>query len=147
MIALIRLLLALLLAPFRRKLSLEAENSALRQQIVVLRRKLRGRVKLSNSDRLFFVWLYRLFPSISRTMLIIRPGTLVRWHRAGFRCYWRYLPPAVLAQTRPVYAYRLSRTLKSGHAKQMVRYRIPLPTVRALPAIGGSCATSDAETH
>jgi hypothetical protein len=55
-----------------------------------LRRKLRGRVKLSNADRLFFVWLYRLFPSISRAMLIIRPDTLVRWHRAGFRHYWRW---------------------------------------------------------
>jgi transposase InsO family protein len=90
MIALIRLLLRLMAAPFRRKLSLEGENAALRQQIIVLRRKLRGRVKLSNTDRLFFVWLYRLFPSISGAMLIIRPDTLVRWHRAGFRRYWRW---------------------------------------------------------
>jgi hypothetical protein len=90
MIALIRLLLALLAVPFRSKSFLEAENAALRQQIIVLRRKLRGRVKLSNADRLFFVWLYRLFPSISRAMLIIRPDTLVRWHRAGFRLYWRW---------------------------------------------------------
>jgi transposase InsO family protein len=90
MIALIRLLFALLATPFRSKSVLEAENAALRQQILVLRRKLRGRVKLSNGDRLFFVWLYRLFPSITRAMLIIRPDTLVRWHRAGFRCYWRW---------------------------------------------------------
>jgi type II secretory pathway pseudopilin PulG len=90
MIALIRLLLALVAVPFRSKSSLEAENAALRQQIIVLRRKLRGRVKLSNADRLFFVWLYRLFPSISRAMLIIRPDTNVRWHRAGFRLYWRW---------------------------------------------------------
>lgn len=73
MIVLIRLLLVLLAAPFRSKSSLEAENAALRQQMIVLRRKLRGRVKLSNADRLFFVWLYRLFPSVSRAMLIIRP--------------------------------------------------------------------------
>jgi hypothetical protein len=90
MIALIRLLLALVAVPSRSKSSLEAENAALRQRIIVLRRKLRGRVKLSNADRLFFVWLYRLFPSISRAMLIIRPDTLVRWHRAGFRLYWRW---------------------------------------------------------
>jgi hypothetical protein len=90
MIALIRLLLGLLAAPFRYKPALEAENAALRQQIIVLRRKLRGRVKLSNADRLIFVWLYRLFPSITRAMLIIRPDTLVRWHRVGFRCYWRW---------------------------------------------------------
>ena len=89
MFALIRLLLALLIAPLRPKSALEAENAALRQQIIVLRRKLGGRVKLSNADRFFFVWLYRLFPSISRAMLIIRPDTLVRWHRAGFRRFWR----------------------------------------------------------
>ena len=89
MIALIRLLFALLATPFRSQSVLEAENAALRQQILVLRRTLRGRVKLSNGDRLFFVWLYRLFPSIIRAMLVIRPDTLVRWHRAGFRRYWR----------------------------------------------------------
>jgi transposase InsO family protein len=90
MIALIRLVLGLLAAPFRSRLSLEVENAALRQQLIVLRRKLRGRVRLSNGDRLFFVWLYRLFPSITRAILIIRPDTLVRWHRVGFRRYWRW---------------------------------------------------------
>jgi hypothetical protein len=90
MIALIRLLLALLASSLRSKVSLEAENAALRQQIIVLRRKLRGRIRLSNGDRLFFVWLYRLFPSILSTLLIIRPDTLVRWHRAGFCRYWRW---------------------------------------------------------
>ena len=90
MIALIRLFLGLLATPFRSKSALEAENAALRQQIIVLRRKLRGRIRFSNGDRLFFVWVCRLFPSISRAMLIIRPDTLVRWQRAGFRCYWRW---------------------------------------------------------
>ncbi|MBL8661578.1 MAG: hypothetical protein JNM29_02085 [Candidatus Odyssella sp.] len=90
MITLIHLLLALLGTPFRSKSGLEAENAALRRQIIVLRRKLRGRVRLSNGDGFFLVWLYRLFPSISRAMLIIRPDTLVRWHRAGFRRYWRW---------------------------------------------------------
>jgi len=52
MLALIRLLLGLLAAPFRSKSALEAENAALRQQIIVLRRKHRGRVKLANADRL-----------------------------------------------------------------------------------------------
>ena len=108
MIALIRLLLVLLAAPFRSKSSLEAENAALRQQIIVLRRKLRGRVKLSNADRLFFVWLYRLFPSVSRAMLIIRPDTLVRWHRAGFRRYWRWKSRGCIGRPR---VYRELRAL------------------------------------
>jgi len=106
MLALVHLFISLLLAPFRSKSALEAENAALRQQILVLRRKLRGRVRLSNGDRLFFVWLYRLFPSISRAMLIIRPDTLVRWHRAGFRRYWRWRSRGRIGRPRVDYELR-----------------------------------------
>src|SRR4026209_645449 len=76
MFALIHLLLGLLTTPFRSKPALEAENAALRQQIIVLRRKLRGRIRLSNGDRLFFVWLYRLVPLSLTAVLIIHPDTL-----------------------------------------------------------------------
>src|ERR1700682_4063513 len=69
---------------------LEAENAALRHQLVVLRRKLRGGVRLTNSDRWFFIQLYRWFPSILSAITIIQPETLVRWHRTGFRHYWRW---------------------------------------------------------
>jgi hypothetical protein len=54
-----------------------------------LQRKSRGRVRL-NGDRLFFIQLYRWSPSILQVLQIIRPETLVRWHRAGFRSYWRW---------------------------------------------------------
>jgi hypothetical protein len=57
---------------------------------VDLRRKLRGRVKLANSDRWFLIQLYRWFPSILKVLTVIRPETLVRWHRGGFRSYWRW---------------------------------------------------------
>ncbi|MGA8292985.1 MAG: integrase core domain-containing protein, partial [Rhodoplanes sp.] len=90
MTALIFLALNLLAALVKSKSRLEAENAALRQQLIVLQRKLRGRVRFSNGDRLFFVQLYRWFPSILKAMLIIRPETLIRWHRAGFRGYWRW---------------------------------------------------------
>jgi hypothetical protein len=56
----------------------------------VLQRKVRRRVQFTNSDRLFFIQLYRWFPSVLKAMTIIRPETLVRWHRAGFRRYWRW---------------------------------------------------------
>ena len=69
---------------------LEAENAVLRHQLIVLRRRLHGRVRLTNHDRWFFIQLYRWFPSILQVLTIIRPETLVRWHRAGFRCYWRW---------------------------------------------------------
>ena len=81
---------AVLASPFKSKLRLEAENAVLRHQLNVLRRKLRGRVRLTSHDRLFFIQLYRWFPSILQVLTIIRPETLVRWHRAGFRCYWRW---------------------------------------------------------
>jgi transposase InsO family protein len=58
--------------------------------MAVLRRKLKGRAHLTNNDRWFFVQLYRWFPSILPVLMIIRPETLVRWHRAGFRRYWRW---------------------------------------------------------
>ena len=81
MIALLVFLLRLLVLPSKPKPQLEAENAALRQQVAVLQRKVRGRVRLTNSDRLFFVLLYRWFPSILKAMSIIQPETLVRWHR------------------------------------------------------------------
>src|SRR5450759_689208 len=90
MIGLLCFVLAVLASPFKSKIRLEAENAVLRHQLIVLRRKLRGRVQLANSDRWFFVQLYRWFPSILKVLTIIRPETLVRWHRAGFRSYWRW---------------------------------------------------------
>jgi len=56
----------------------------------VLRRQVSGRVQLTNGDRLFFVQLYRWFPSILNVVTIIRPETLLHWHRAGLRLYWRW---------------------------------------------------------
>ena len=90
MIGLLIFLLRLLLLPFKPKLRLEAENAALRQQVSILQRKLRGRVQLTNGNRLFFLQLYRWFPSILKAMTIVQPDTLVRWHREGFRRYWRW---------------------------------------------------------
>src|SRR5580658_9519158 len=89
MIKLLCFVLAVLASSFKSKIRLAAENAALRHQLIVLRRKLRGRVQLAKSDRWFLVQLYRWFPSILKVLTIIRPETLVRWHRAGFRRYWR----------------------------------------------------------
>src|SRR5881628_2144674 len=81
MIGLLCFVLAVLASPFKSKLRLEAENAVLRHQLIVLRR-LHGRVRFTNNDR----W----FSSILQVLSIIWPETLVRWHRAGFRCYWRW---------------------------------------------------------
>ena len=82
--------LAVLASPFKSKLRLEAENAVLRHQLNVLRRRLHARVRLTNNDRWLFILMYRWFPSILQALTIIRPETLVRWHRAGFRRYWRW---------------------------------------------------------
>ena len=90
MIALLLFLLNLLGLPFKSKSGLAAENAALRQQVIVLQRKIRGRVEFTDHERLFFIQLYRWFPSVLNAIKIIRPETLLRWHRAGFRRYWRW---------------------------------------------------------
>ena len=90
MIGLFCFVLAVLASPFKSKLRLEAENAVLRHQLIILRRRLHGRVRLTNHDRWFFIQLYRWFPAILRVLTIMRPETLVRWHRAGFRRYWRW---------------------------------------------------------
>src|SRR5436189_3804460 len=82
MVALISFLLNVVASLFKSKSRLEAENAALRYQLIVLQRKVRGRVHFTNSDRLFFIQLYRWFPSILNAITIIQPATLVRWHRA-----------------------------------------------------------------
>ena len=90
MIGLFCFMLAVLGSPFKSKLRLEAENAVLRHQLIVLRRRLNRRIRLTNRDRWFFIQLYRWFPSILQVLTIIRPETLVRWHRAGFRRCWRW---------------------------------------------------------
>src|ERR1700690_3370480 len=90
MIGLLGFALAVLAGPFKSKMRLEAENAGLRQQLIVLRRRLHGRVRLTNNDRWFFILLYRWFSSILQVLTIIRPETLMRWHRAGFRRCWRW---------------------------------------------------------
>jgi len=90
MLALLCFILAVLASPLKSKGRLEAENAALRHQLIVMRRKLRGRIRFTDGDRCFFIQLYRWFPSVLNAITIIRPETLVRWHRAGFCCYWRW---------------------------------------------------------
>ena len=78
------------MSPSRPQGQLAAENAALKRQLAILQRKVRSRIRLTNSDRLLFVLLYRWFPSILKAMTVIKPETLVRWHRTGFRRYSRW---------------------------------------------------------
>ena len=75
---------------FRSKVSLEAEILTLRHQLNVLRRKSPKRLAFSNFDRLVIAGLYRLAPRVVNALVIIEPETVIRWHRAGFRLFWRW---------------------------------------------------------
>ena len=84
-------LFRVLLTSMRRsRVSRDAEILFLRQQLLILRRSAPARFRLRNTDRLIFVWLYRLFPSLINAAIIFKPETLVRWHRGGFRLFWRW---------------------------------------------------------
>src|SRR5882724_2972661 len=75
---------------FRSRAVLELENLALRHQLHVLRRQRPGRPRLFTIDRLLWVWLYRLWPRCLDTMVLVKPATVVQWHRQGFRLFWRW---------------------------------------------------------
>ena len=90
MLSLIELLFGWLASFLRSQRRLQAENIVLRHKVNILRRRVAGRLRLSNVDRLVFVWLYRLCPAMVDALAIIRPETLIRWHRQGFRAFWRW---------------------------------------------------------
>jgi transposase InsO family protein len=90
MLDLCRLILAIVIDLFRPRAAVEAEMLVLRQQIIVLRRAKPGRLPFSVLDRMVLGWVCQLFPKTRDAFAIVRPDTVVRWHRAGFRHYWRW---------------------------------------------------------
>ena len=85
-----RLIFWTLVDLMRARATLEAEIWVLRQQINVLRRAAPRRQSFGIFDRLIFVGLYRLFPKACDALAIVKPDTIIRWHRAGFKAYWRW---------------------------------------------------------
>src|SRR3984893_17037252 len=100
MVAFLTRLLLAIRSRFARRARLEAGDLVLRQQLVVLKRKSRRRVRLWKIDRLLFVWLYRLYPSLQDAIVIVQPETVLRWHRRGFRAYWRWKSRRVVGRPR-----------------------------------------------
>src|SRR5882762_4357115 len=90
MIAFLILFFHVLVSPFKTQARLEAEIVVLRHQLNVLRRRAPSKPRLTIADRMILVWFYRLFPSVLSAITIIQPDTIIRWHRAGFRHYWRW---------------------------------------------------------
>ena len=90
MIAIGLLFIRMLCDCFKSRRRLEAENLVLRHQLNVLQQRAPRRLYLRWADRALFVWLYRRCPRILDTITIVRPETVVRWHRMGFAAYWRW---------------------------------------------------------
>ena len=84
------ILLTALGSGLRSQASLHTENAALRDQLAVLQRQARGRPRLRPGDRLFWAWPCRLWPGWRHALVIVKPDTVLRWHRHGFRLYWRW---------------------------------------------------------
>src|SRR5208283_6176493 len=95
---------------FRSRASLEAEIVALRHQLNVLRRKSTKRLAFSNFDRLIFASLYRIAPNVLNALVIVKPETVIRWHRAGFRMFWRWKSRA--GGGRPKVALEIRRLIR-----------------------------------
>ena len=125
-----RLIWCALIGLFRSRAALEAEILVLRHQLNVLQRKSPKRVTLSSIDRLLFVGLYRLAPGSLDALKIIRPATVLRWHRAGFRAYWRW-------KSRP----RGGRPLVPADVRRLIREMSIANPLWAHPGYTGSCSS------
>jgi hypothetical protein len=90
MLMLVRSIVSRLVCRFRSRAVLELENLALRHQLRVLRRQRPDRPFLFTVDRLLWIWLYRLWPRCLEVMVLVKPATVVQWHRRGFRLFWRW---------------------------------------------------------
>ena len=90
MIATAFLFVSLLCDCFKTRRRLEAKILVLRHQLNVLHRRSSRRLYMTWADRALFVWLYRDFPFILDEITLVRPETVVRWHRMGFAAYWRW---------------------------------------------------------
>ena len=90
MFRLLASLLGTVRSGFRTRAALQFEVLALRQQINVLRRSQRGRVRLRKTDRIFWTWLPRLWQDWRSALVIVKPETVIAWHRRGFRLFWSW---------------------------------------------------------
>jgi hypothetical protein len=85
----VSVIIFILRAVFRGRAAIAAENLALRQQLAVLQVSVK-RPRLRKRDRVIWVWLSRLWADWRSCLMIVKPDTVVRWHRQGFRLYWRW---------------------------------------------------------
>src|SRR3954454_13783023 len=136
------------LLPFRQDADAQVghpEIIVLRQQLNVLRRSAPKRPALKLLDRLIFVWLYRLAPSVLDAMTVVRPDTIVRWHRAGFRTFWRSKSRSRAGRPKvPLEVRRLIREMSLANPLWGAMYLATdvwptsMPSLRSSPCMRGA---------
>src|SRR5260370_23349241 len=89
MVAILFAIISIFAFRLRSRAALDLKLIAIQHQLAVLRRQRPGRPQLSSLDRLLWVWLYRIWPQVIDTMILVKPATVVQWHRKGFRLHWR----------------------------------------------------------
>ena len=127
MLKLERSVISVVARRFRSRAVVELENLALRHQLHVLRRQRPGRLRLFTFDRL----LYRLWPRCLEAMVLVKPATVIQWHRQGFRLFWRWRSrsgrPSVDREVRDLTARAhrrgLGRTDRTSSALDRARTR------------------------
>src|SRR5438445_7268508 len=90
MVAILFAIISIFAFRLRSRAALELKLVAIEHQVTVLRRQRPGRPQLSSLDRLLWVWLYRIWPRVIDTMVLVKSATVVQWHRKGFRLHWRW---------------------------------------------------------
>jgi putative transposase len=127
MITLLSALVSLLSFRVRGRASLEVELLALRHQVSVLRRQRKGRLQLFATDRLLWVWLYRIWPQVLNAMVLVKPATVVQWHRKGFRLHWQWRSRSL----------QIGRPNTSTEIRQLIRQMSMANPIWGAPRIHG----------
>src|ERR1700704_111099 len=128
MITLLSALGSLLSFRVRSRASLELELVALRHQVTVLRRQRPGQPRLFATDRLLWVWLYRIWPQVLNAMVLVKPATVVQWHRKGFRLHWQ-------GRSRSL---QIGRPNTSTEIRQLIRQMSMANPIWGAPRIHGA---------
>ena len=90
MLAILSTLGMFIVDSFKSRRRLEAENLFLRHQLNIALRRVPSRLRMDGSDRALLVWMTRLWPSLVGQVQVVQPETILRWHRAGFKAFWRW---------------------------------------------------------
>jgi hypothetical protein len=143
MVAILSAVVSIFAFRFRGRASLEIELIALRRQVTVLRRQRPGRLQLSSLDRLLWVWLYRIWPQVADAMVLVKPATVVQWHRNGFRLHWRWRShgpgrPRIGTEIRDLIR-RMSRANPLWGAPRIHGELLKLGIESAKPQLGAGC--------